>query len=92
MLHAAQAQQQALLLCTKYIESQCHYNIWIDFVLGCVVRKCVLPEGLAKELPKVLNMQKCLDSIDCTMVLTIPTYKFDSQNTPDAFKHVPDLF
>ena len=50
------------------------------------------PEALTKELPQMLKIIKCLDSIDCTMILTISTCKFDAQNTPDAFKHIPDLF
>ena len=35
-------------------------------------RKCVLPEGLAKELPQIVKNIRCLHLIDCTMVLFIP--------------------
>ena len=30
------------------------------------MRKCVLPEGLAEEPPKMLKIQECLDPIDFT--------------------------
>ena len=59
---------------------------------GCVFRKCILPRGLAKEPPKMLKIPKCVDIIGYTMVLTILTCNFYAKNTPDAFKHVPDLF
>ena len=59
---------------------------------GCVFRKCVLPEGLAKEPLKIMKINTYLVFIGYTMVLTISTRKLDATNTPDAFKHVPDLF
>jgi len=57
---------------------------------GCVFRKCVLPDRLAREFPHHAKLQTCLDLIDCTLVLLIPTCKFDAQNTPG--EHLPDLF
>ena len=50
------------------------------------------PQGLAKEFPQFVKIHKCLNLIDCTMVLPIFTCKFDVKNTPDAFQHVPDMF
>ena len=41
---------------------------------------------------KCSKLQKCLDLIACKLVLTISTSKLDAKDTPDAFKHVPDLF
>ena len=61
-------------------------------IFGCVFRKCILPEGLAKEPPKMLKIPKCLDFVDYPLVLTISICKFDAKTTPDAFKHVPDPF
>jgi len=60
--------------------------------LGCVFRKCVLPDGLAKELRGMTKILKRFDLSDCAMVLTISTCKLDANNTPDALKHIPDLF
>ena len=60
------------------------FSFWVRFV------KHVLPEGLAKEIPQIVKIRKCLDLIDCAMVSPIST--FDAKNTSDAFKHVPDLF
>jgi len=55
--------------------------------------KCVHPEGLAKELPEMRKVPKCLGSIENTRVLPISTCNFyATKNTPDAFKHVPDRF
>ena len=62
------------------------------FVLGAFFRKYVLPEGLAKEVPKMVKMLKYFDLFDCSMFLPNLTSKFDSKTIPDAFKHVPDLF
>ena len=45
-----------------------------------------------KELPKTIQIHKCWNIIDCTMVLPISTCKIDATKTPDAFQHVPDLF
>ena len=67
-------------------------NIWCLLRFGCVFRKCVLPEGLAKELPEMMKIPKSLDLIDCTMVLTMSTCEFDAESAPDAIKHIPDLF
>jgi len=50
------------------------------------------PKGLQKKLPKMRKRQKCLNSIDFTIVFNMSTCKFDAKNTPDAFKHVPGLF
>ena len=58
---------------------------------GAFSGKCVIPEGVAKEPPKIMKITKCLDSIDFTMVLTISICKFDATYTPDVFKHIPDL-
>ena len=48
------------------------------------------------ELLELSGMQKIptcfVDLIDCPMVLPISTSEFDAKNTPDPFKHVPDLF
>ena len=55
-------------------------------------RKCVLPEGLAKEPPQIRKNPKCLDLIGYTMFLTVSTCKLDTKHTPDAFKYIPDQF
>ena len=34
-----------------------------------VFRKCVIPEGLAKELHEIAKIYNYFDFIDCTMVL-----------------------
>ena len=52
------------------------------FVLGAFFRKCILPEGPATELSKVVNIPKCWVFIDCTVVLHIPRCKFDAKITP----------
>jgi len=63
------------------------------FRFGCVFRWCVLPGGLAKELPTMIKIPKCLNLTECPLVSHITTYKPDvKKNTPDAFRHVPDLF
>ena len=77
---------------TRVTQIQWNDSIWIELCFGCVFRKCVLPGGLAKEPPEMLKISKRLDSIDFMMVVTTPTCKFDAKITPDAFKHVPDLF
>ena len=38
------------------------------FVLGMCFRKCVLPEGLAKEFPRIVKVLNESDLIDCAMV------------------------
>jgi len=58
---------------------------------GGVFQKYVFPEGLAKEPKQIMKLPECLNFIDYTMVLNIPTCKFDETKT-DAFKHIPDLF
>jgi len=57
---------------------------------GVRFRKCVLPDGLAEEPPKIMKIPKCLDLIGYSMVSTNFICKFDVKNTTDAFKHVPD--
>jgi len=64
------------------------FPFWVRFFF----LKCVLPEGLAKELPKIVKYPERLDLIDCTMVVPISTCNFHTQNTPDAIKHIPDVF
>ena len=62
-------------------------------VLFCVrFQKCVLPEGLAKELLQIMHIPKYSELIDYAMVLLIATCKFDAKNITDVFKHVPDQF
>ena len=41
---------------------------------------------------QTVKPQKCSDFIDWPMVLPVSICKFDANNTPDAFKHVPDFF
>ena len=62
------------------------------FDFGCVFPKCVLPERLAKEPPKMMKVPKCLDAIDCTMVFHISTCEYDAKTATDNFESVPDLF
>jgi len=62
----------------------------IDYFYAFFFRKYVLPEGLAKEPPKMLKIHKRLDPVDCTMTLIISTCKFDANATTDAFKHIPE--
>jgi len=61
---------------------------------GVFVENVFSPKGSQKQkkLPQHSEISKCLDLLDCTMVLLISTYKFDAQNIPDALKHVPDFF
>ena len=68
------------------------YVILIVFLCWCVFRKCNLPKGLAKEPPKIVKIKNKSDCIHYATVLPIFTCKFDETNTPDVFKHVPDLF
>ena len=60
--------------------------------LGCIFRECVLPEGLAKAILRIVKIPQCSDFIDYKMVLRISMCTFDATNSPDAFKQVPDLF
>ena len=55
----------------KFIESQYINDIWVDFCSGCIFRKCVLPEGLAKEPPEMLKILEWLDLVDFTMLSPI---------------------
>ena len=61
------------------------------FVSGAFSGKCVLPEGLAKELPQITKSFRSWAIIDCTMVLPIFKCSLDSKNTPGDFEHTPDL-
>ena len=61
------------------------------FVFWLFFRKCALPQGLATELPRIIQIQECLELVNCTMVSTISTFKFDATKT-DTFIHVPDVF
>jgi len=61
----------------------------IDFAGGDTFRKCVLPEGLAKELHKIMKIPNSLDLIGYTMVLTIFTWTCDAQTTTDASNTSP---
>ena len=84
------------------LEPNIYIYIYIYFSQGvlltlcsqkCVFRKYVLPQNkLAKELPKLTPIPKCLDLTGYIMVVLIATCKFDAKNTTDAFKHVPALF
>jgi len=73
-------------------EIHCNCNIGFAFCFWCVCRKYFLPEGLAKEPLQVLKNPKCLDLIDCTMVLLISACKINATITTDAFKRVPTCF
>ena len=50
------------------------------------------PPRAGKRTPKIVKIPKCSDLVGYSMVLPISICKFDAANTPDAFKHVPDLF
>jgi len=56
---------------------------------GCVFLKCVLPEELAKQLPK---MREILDVWMCNGFGHVHMQERCKTNTPYAFKRVPDLF
>jgi len=60
--------------------------VWVRF------SKMDFPRRAGKRIPKIVKSQKCSELIDFLMILPIPICKFDAKNTPDAFKHVPDLF
>jgi len=63
------------------------------FPFWSVFRKCVLPEGLAnKKITEIVTIPECSDLIDYNWFTNISICKFDAQNTPDEFKHMPDLF
>jgi len=61
------------------------------FVLGAFFEKVFSPKGWQKNSQNC-KIPKCSDLIDFQMILPISICKFDAKNTPDAFKHVPDLF
>ena len=67
-------------------------TLWADVRCGCVFRKCILPEGLAKELQNF----KESPNVWISSVIYRGCTHFDMQirckNIPDAFNHVPDLF
>jgi len=63
----------------------------INSVLGPFFENVLSPKGWQKE-SRNCKIPKCLDLIDFQMILPIVICKFDAKNTPDAFKHVPDLF
>ena len=51
------------------------------FALSAFFQRCVLPEGLAKLLPPILQIPKCLDLMACTIVSSISMCKFGSTIT-----------
>ena len=51
------------------------FSYWVFFF---VVRKCVLPEGLAKLIHEMIQIPKCYDLIAYTMVSSISTCKHSS--------------
>ena len=52
----------------------------------------MLVQEEAKPASSNVAMQKYLDIIDYTMVLTISPCNCDAKNTADTPKHVPDQF
>jgi len=54
-------------------------NKLVGFVLGALSENVIPLKGCQTSSPQIVKILKGLDLIDC-------------QNTPDAFKHVPDLF
>ena len=50
---------------------------------------CVLGFRVGNRSPPNDTNPNCLDLVDGPMVLPNFTYKFDANNTPDAFKHIP---
>ena len=62
------------------------FSFWVRF------SKKRSPRRARKRTPLNDKIPKCLDLIDCTMVLPISKCKFDAKQIPDAFQHVPDLF
>jgi len=59
------------------------------FVFCCTFRECVLPEGLVKALPKLVEVPKDLDLIDCAMVSSISTCNFDATKHPRCIETHP---
>ena len=62
------------------------------FRFGCVLRTCVFPGGRAKALPKLLKSQNVWILSIVQWFYAFSLAKQNAKNTPDAFKHVPDLF
>ena len=58
-----------------------------DLFWVCFFLHFVLPERLANELPEIVKILKCLDLIDCIMVLPISICKHTRliSTTPDFF-------
>jgi len=50
------------------------------------------PRRAGKRTPKIVKSQNVQILFDFPMILPISICKFDAKNTPDAFKHAPDLF
>ena len=63
-----------------------------DIVFGVRFRKCVLPQGLAKEAPKIMKIPKSLCQIGYTMILTTSRCDFDAKPTVEALEHLPEPF
>ena len=61
------------------------------FVLGAIFENVFFLKGWQNNSPNC-KKNKMLGSYRFPMFLSISTCKFDAKNTPDAFKHVPDLF
>jgi len=63
------------------------------FVVGAFFfSEMCCPRTPGKRTPKLEKRPNCLDIIDGATVLHTSICKFNAKNTPDAFKHVPDLF
>ena len=67
-------------------------NIIVGSLRGCISPRYVFPDGLVNKSPKVIQIPTSWDLLDCTMVSSIATCKFNAISASDAFKHVPDLF
>ena len=61
------------------------------FVLGLFWENVFSPKGCQKE-SQTRKTPKCYELIDFPMMLRISICNFYAKTTPDAFKHVPDLF
>ena len=61
------------------------------FVLGSFSENVFSPKGWQKNSQNC-KIPKCSDLHDILMILPISICNFDAKTTPDAFKHVPDLF
>ena len=71
-----------------------YFELFLFGVCVCVrfFRKCVLPEGLAREPPKTMKISKRLDLIGYTMVSTSFICKSGAKTFTSSFKHVPGVF